>query len=434
MNTHPCDAGLASVASSGSEKMIYDIRMGPQGISHEGSYYVAYQAAARGGYAHPYVTRRSPDGRWSRPVRAGKVAESDHHLGPVIWLDDHLHFHILYNCHFSLNRSRHRVSTRPLDISCWKNALPIAPSISYPRVVSFPDGRRLLYYRALGHMGYRTYRVSPDGRHWNVPADPLVDFDRDPLIPGDEWSGSYHTVARDRQGLCVHIAFVRWDERNRVNPLYRRFVNLWSRYDLYYARLDISSGTLFNIRGEPLPRPLNRRVARQRCLVWETGEHLTNMPSILIDRHDRPQFCLPVAGDQLDECRFWFIRREGDAWKRYPVTDTDNIWNGSHLEYGKDGSIAVFLIGRATGHGELPYGGGTLEEWRSDDGGRRWHKVRTIALPRGFLANNPKPVEDRHGNILPRTLLFFGWKGPRPIPAQGPFSGKAFLWRDGQWL
>ncbi len=420
------------MAWHGSEKMIYDVRMGPQGLHHDGSCYVAYQAKAAGGCAHPHVIRRDPDGAWSKPVRVGTVAKSNHHLAPIIWLDDRGHFHVLYNCHFSHNESRHRVSSRPLDITRWKDGPLLAPSISYPRVLAAPDGRRVLYYRVLGHMGYWTYRLSDDGRTWDAPVSPLVDFDHDPEAPGDEWAGSYHSVASGRNGRMLHVGFVRWDERNRVNSLYGRFVNLWSRYDLYYLKVNLDTGQAFNIRGQEMDRPINRRQARERCLVWETGEQLTNMPSLLIDRYDRPQFLLPVAGKKLDQCRFWFIRRRGRAWERFPVTGTDNIWNASHLEYGDDSSITAFLVGRAPGHGELPYGGGLLQEWRSDDQGQHWRKVGDLPLPRGFLANNPKPLEDAQGYLLPRTLLFFGWEGPRAIRPDGPYHGQAYLWRDGK--
>ena len=425
------DGPPEAFADFGSDKMIYDLRMGPQGFFHEGSFFLAYQAAQAGGYAHPHVIRRDADGRWSRPVRVGRVSVSNHHMAPVLWADTRRHLHVLYNAHMGLNQSRHLVSAAPLEICRWVEGPLIAPSISYPRILTVPDGRRILYYRVLGHMGYWTYKISPDGASWDAPATPLVDFDRDPDVPGDEWAGSYHSVALDRSGGGLHIAFVRWDERRRVNPLYKRFLNLWSRYDLYYLKLDLRTGRLFNIEGDRVERPVNRRMARERCLVWETGERIVNMPSVLADAEDRPQFLFPVAGNQLDRCRFWFIRREGGVWARHAVTGTDNIWNGSHLEQSADGGITAFLIGRAPGHGELFYGGGVLEEWRSTDGGRRWSKVGGIELPRGFLANNPKPIEDLAGRSLPRTLIFFGWKGPKAIPPAGPFRGRAYLWNGG---
>lgn len=111
------------------------------------------------------------------------------------------------------------------------------------------------------------------------------------------------------------------------------------------------------------------------------------------------------------------------------MTGTDNIWNASHLEYGDGGSITAFLVARAPGHGELFCGGGLLQEWRSDDWGKRWRRVGDLNLPGGFLANNPKSVEDSSGAPLKRTLLLFGLQGPRAIKPAGPFCGQAYLWR-----
>jgi hypothetical protein len=261
-----------------------------------------------------------------------------------------------------------------------------------------------------------------------------VDFDYLPEIPGDEWAGSYHSVALSDDGTSLHIAFVRWDERNQVHPLYGRPVGLMNRYDLYYVRLDLSTEQLYNINGEQIERPLNRRMALNKCLVWDTGHYLTNMPSILIDARGYPQFLVPVSGEELDQCGFWFIRWEANTWRRYGVTETTNIWNESHLEYKRDGSITAFLIASAPHPGNLPYGGGVLQEWHSTDHGERWRRIGEIAPAQGWLFNNPKPVEDTSGTRLPRTLQFFGWEGPDGITPESPFRGRAYLWRDGTWL
>ena len=122
-------------------------------------------------------------------------------------------------------------------------------------------------------MGYWTCRSSDDGgKTWSGSALPLVDFDHLPEIPGDEWSGSFHGVALSNDEKSLHIALVRWDERDQVNPLYGRSVGLLNRYDLYYLRLDLPSGQLYNVNGERIDRPLNRRDAKSKCLVWEYRE------------------------------------------------------------------------------------------------------------------------------------------------------------------
>lgn len=429
-------------AAHGCEKMIYDLRMGPQAIMHGQAGYFVYlagtgqQGSVRGpGLAHPHIIRRDPDGDWSAPVRIGQAHGPNHHFAPVLWIDRRQHLHVLYNCHFTLNQSCHRVSARPLDITRWREAPLVAPSISYPRIVRLPGGRLLLYYRVLGHMGYWTYRLSnPDNAGWGPPAPPLVDFDHRPDIPGDEWAGSYHSIALGRDGRSLHVGMVRWDERPRVSPLYGKHVGLWSRYDLYYFRLDLRTGHAFNIAGRQLASPINRADAYRHCLVCDTGEHLTNMPTLLADPDDRPQFLLPIAGRRLNTCRLWFIRRHGRAWARHPVASTGNLWNAAHMEYAADGSISAFVIvdapGGSAGREPLFYGGGLIHEYRSTDGGEHWRRVARIDLPPGFIANNPRPVEDSLGRPLPRTLTFFAWPGPHAIAAAGPYTAQAHLWQD----
>lgn len=429
------ESTIRPFAQHGSEKMIYDVRMGPQCLHDRGVFYAVYQANPAGGRALPHIVRRDISGQWSKPVVLGDVARWDHHYAPILWADAKRHLHVLFHCHFQLNEARHKVSSSPMDISSWVDGPLLAPSISYPRVLRAPDGRLLLYYRSLGHMGWWTYNLSEDGgATWPVPRSPLVDFDHRPEIPGDEWAGSYHSVAPGRDGKSLHLAFVRWDERNFVNPLYGEPVGLQARYDLHYARLDIASDRLFNIDGEELERPVNRRHADEKCLIWNTGHQLTNMPAVLIDPENRPQLLMPVAEKKIDQCSFWFIRREGGAWRKTRVTGTTNIWNGAHLEYAADGSLTAFLVANAPHPGDMPYGGGRLQEWNSADGGETWRQIAEFPFPSGILCNNPRPVEDISGEPLRRTLIFFAWEGPDGILPGGPFRGQAYLWQDGRWL
>ena len=70
-------------AQYGSEKMIYDVRMGPQCLHHNGTFYVVYQANRAGGRALPHITQRAPNGE-SYPV-IGDVARYYHHYAPILW-------------------------------------------------------------------------------------------------------------------------------------------------------------------------------------------------------------------------------------------------------------------------------------------------------------------------------------------------------------
>lgn len=418
----------------GSEKMIYDIRMGPQCLFHDGEFFAVYQANIAGGRALPHIVKRGRDGKWSAPVIPGDVSNYDHHFAPVLWIDRTRHIHVLYHCHIYLNESRHLVSRLPLDISGWQDAPCAAPSISYPAILNLPDGKLLLYYRALGHMGYWTWQISGDGGFtWKRRDVPLVDFDRDPEVPGDDWAGSYHSVTLGRGGRSLHIAFVYWDERNWPHPLYKTVVGHRNRFHLYYLKADIESGELFTVSGERMECPVNKKAA-EKCLVWDTGSFLTNMPSILVDENDCAAFLMPVSGRTLQDCTFWFIRRENGAWHRYPVTKATSTWNGSHMEYGDHGEIVAYLSGQAPQPENLPYGGGPLQEMVSGDGGKTWSLRAGIVPADGILCNNPRPVTDAAGVPVKRTLLFYGWPGPDGISPEGAFRGKCWLWQNRQWL
>ncbi|MFW6059972.1 MAG: BNR-4 repeat-containing protein [Phycisphaeraceae bacterium] len=419
-------------ASHGSEKMIYDIRMGPQCLHHDGTFWAVYQANPQSGKPLPHIIRRDPHGRWSAPVVLGETSHFDHHFAPVLWADAQTRFHVLYHCHVH-GGGRHLVSGAGYDLENWEEAPCIAPSISYPRLLRCPDRTLVLYYRALGHMGFWTYRTSADdGLTWHGPATPHVDFDQRPELPGDEWAGSYHSVALSRDGASLHVAFVYWDERGLVNPLYERKVGFMDRYNLYYLRLHLASGAIFTIDGEPLEKPLNRKDA-DRCLVLDTGQHLSNMPSIFVDEHDSPGLLVPVSGEQLDDCRFWYIARKRGEWVRTPVAPTSSTWNGSHIEAAADGGITAFIVGPANATGERTYGGGPLQAWRSADRGDTWQLTADLTPEPGLLCNNPKPVENLDGSVVPRSLTCFGWPGPQAIQ-RDRFTGRAYLWQDGNWL
>lgn len=421
-------------AMHGSEKMLYDIRMSPQCIHRDGTFWVSYQANPDGGKPLPHVISRDADGTWSKPVVVGDVAGYDQHFAPIIWPGADEHIHLLYHCHAARDGSRHLVSAEPCDITRWNEASLVAPSVSYPRILPCLDDKLVLYNRVKGHLGFWTFLLSGDGGHsWTPAEQPHVDFDHLPEDEVDEWAGSYHSVALSTDGRSLHVAFVYWDERKLPCPRYGVKVGHSTRFNLYYLRLDLMSGSIFTIEGKPLEMPLNRRGA-EACLVWDTDGCLTNMPSILVDADDAPSFLLPASEEAVDRCRFWYIRRQGNEWARTPVTRTRNTWNASHMEFGDDGNITVFLIGDTDGIGDCPYGGGPLQEWRSTDRGETWRQVGDHTPEPGLLCSNPKPIVNFDGSIMKRSLIFFGWEGPDSISPRGPYKGRAYLWQDGAWL
>ena len=88
-----CFAGAVPFADNGTLKMLYDNRMHPQALEHDGSVYIVW----RGEKGFPYIISYDLESRkFSRPsmllagmeekVDAQKY-KKDHHFSPVIWID-----------------------------------------------------------------------------------------------------------------------------------------------------------------------------------------------------------------------------------------------------------------------------------------------------------------------------------------------------------
>ena len=427
-------------ARYGCEKMIYDVRMGPVALCYNDIIYIAYQANPNGPEAHPHIITYDLQGqRWSKPIQMGKVARYDHHFAPVLWFDHEAHIHVLFHCHSAQHGAIHVVSTHPESVEEWAEAPEIAPSISYPHTVRIYDDKLLLFYRTFGHMGYWTYQISDDGGYSWTPANiPIIDFDQEPKLDSDTWAGTYHSVCAGKDGRSLHIAFVYWDERKRLNPLYKRKFGSINRRHLYYLRLDIPSGQLYTIEGDRIETPVTRERA-EKCKIWDTGYRLANMPSILIDDNDEPCFVMPVSEEAPWNCKFYFIRRKRGEWIRQPIVGTNNTWAGAYLTKAGEAALTAYLVvGDVDGEG-LSYGGGDVEEWVSTDGGASWKLSRKVVPEPGLLYNNPRPIEYTNGGVIDGFLLFYGWEGPgsiQPIGGSGnsKLRGNAYLWNDGKWL
>jgi len=301
-------------------------------------------------------------------------------------------------------------------------------------------------------MGYWTYQISDDGGYtWTCPH-PLIDFDQNPQTNRDTWAGSYQSVEKSSDGKSLHIAFVYWDESKAHNPLYKRRFEANNRYHLYYARLDIDSGQLSTIEGDPVPTPVTRSGA-EICKVWDTGHRLSNMPAITEDTSGKPCFLVPVSGEESPwRGQFHFVQRRRDKWTRSPVAWMNNTWDGCLLRRSESGKLLAYM---ATGEHDgqiMSYGGGTVEEWTSMDDGTSWSKVQELVPEPGLLYNNPRPVETSTGDLMDGFLMLYGWEGPGGIQKQtgsllkdSPYlielqnapegnRGKAFLWQNGEWL
>ena len=433
-------------ADYGCEKMIYDVRMGPQAVEHEGIIYFVYAGGREGPEGHPFIRSYDIAGRvWSDPCRIGTVPHYDHHFAPVLWFDADDRLHVLFNCHGK--SSTHIVSEDPTSIDRWKEGPEVAPSISYPRVLCLRDGRHLMYSRTFGHMGYWTYRLTEDGGFTWTDSKPLIDLDQNPQDNKDLWAGSYESVELDADGAGLHIGFVYLDEqvgvknhsKHAINPLYNEATHTNGRHHLYYAHLDFDSGELTSFEGASLGLPVNRSAAQQLKIV-DTGWRMTNPPSMTNDDEGRPCFLLPVTGNESPwRGHHEFVRCEGDAWISVPVAPLNSTWDSNLLVRGGPGEITALVVTGDYDGSTLPYGGGTLEVWVSTDGGVSWSYSESLVPDSRMICNNPKLVTRSSGKPLGGYLTFFGWQGPGSLAKgrDGTFGkniGRAYLWYDGDWL
>ncbi len=426
-------------AEFGSEKMIFDVRLGPQAVCHDDIIYIVYQANPHGLATHPHIIAYDRRARsWSRPVRLGEnPPRYDHHLAPVLWIDDQDHLHVLYGCH--LTPGTHLVSRKPRAIDEWTPGPPIANSISYPTLVRAHDNTLVLFYRALGHLGFWAYRTSGDGGYSWSAARRLIHFAQSPSEDDDAdcWAGVYPSVCPSPDGRSLHIGFVYWDERRGVHPVYQIRRRSRARYHLYYLRLDIPSGALYTIDCKRLKAPVNRGLADAACKVWDTGYELSNMPSIALGAQGEPHFLLPVSDQSAWHSRFHFVTRQGRAWHRVALTGTNNTWAGGLLRAEGPNDFVAYLVSGQDADETLFYSGGTVEQWSSRDRGVTWHRDRSLVPDPDLVYNNPRPVQNSRGGDLRDHLVFFGWQGPGSIEADpSPLRnrGRAYLWGGGEWL
>lgn len=434
-------ASVEPFALHGCEKMLYDVRMGPQALLRDGRIFVAYQSNGSGKPAHPFVRVFDVQrGEWSAQVQVGEVSKYDHHFAPAIWFDGDGHLHMLCHCHNS--PGEHRVSRRPGDISEWAEAPPVAPVVSYPRLFRLAGGELLIYYRTHGHLGHWGYRLSQDGGYTWGEKRTLVDLDLNAVTEDEKCAGSYHTVLPSQDGKSLHVGFVRKREFATRSALYGEPVpKAFFRYHFFCLRADLASGRVFDADGRELTTPLALAEA-ERCKVWDTGEQFTNMPAMALDGRGAPCFILPVSSQSsMWDCGLHFVRRDGSEWRRTMIARTNHVWSASALRREPDGLWRAFLV-VDSGNGHcLHYGGGRrVEEWVSSNGGEQWDKKGEIVPEDGLLYNNPRFVELEDGSPAPGYLLLYGWPGPSSISGKDTGDGshvnrgRAFLWREGEWL
>ena len=421
-------------ANNGGLKMLYDNRQYPQAIAHEGKVHLVW----RGKEGFPYIraydlkSRTFSEShmlleRMEDTVNAKKY-RTDHHYAPVIWMDLEGYLHTMFGCHNS--PGVHLISKKRNSMDGWTQGPPASDSMSYPKIHQIHDGKTLVYFRHTGHLGEWQYRVSSDGgKNWDGPPLTTIDLNAEPQdgIHASH-AGSYNTTAVSKDGTRLHIAFI-WKVEDPVfNERYQQtLTDHTQRYNLYYLFVDLPTGQAFNIYGEAVNLPLRKKVADEKCLVWDTDERVAAVgPSICLDEHGLPHFTLPVSDETPLDSHFYYVSRKAGKWVHSRITETLHPFNASHLEQTADGGFRAFLI---AGDGEKivekgmdEYGWGQrVEEWTATDNGTTWQLTRELTPIKGDRYQNVQPVLNQRGRIENNLLLFYGWNVPSS-------PGTAYLW------
>lgn len=425
-------------AANGGLKMLYDNRMYPQAVEHDGLTYMVWRNAEGLPYIRSYdnASKKLSAPHMLLTGRLDRVDvdeyRRDHHFAPVVWVDGRGRLHTLFGCHRT--PGMHLIAKTPGDITAWALGSRIFETLSYPKVHQVYGGKTLIYFRHYGHLGSWKYRISEDdGESWSGPPVSLIDMN---AHPQDGFmaahAGSYNTSRVSRDGKTLHVAFIWKMEEAHPNARYGKVLHDHRRrYNLYYLKVDLPTGRVFNIAGKALESPINKGVADRDCLVWDTQERVAAVgPSIYLDEQDQPYFTLPVSEDTAYRGKFYFVRHDAGRWLKTAIAATSHPFNSSHLDRDGNGVFHAFLI---TGEGESiapestrsVYGwGDAVEEWLSSDGGATWRQGRDLTPIPSRRYQNMQFVGTAGGGIASGRLLFYGWRGDDG-------EGTAYLW-DGR--
>ena len=448
-----------SFATDGHLKMLYDNRMHPAAIEYEGKIYIAW----RGVNGWPQMRTYDLESRmFSERVNILDGLEDvfdldkytrDQHYNPVIWMSIDGHFQLIAGCHGNRPGNYNDCDKMKTKVTGdiyggWEKVeSTINISVNYPKVYRIYGDQTLMHFRNTGHLGSWTYRLSPDGEQgWHGPEQDVVDMSlaADPAVSClDFHAGSYHGIRISKDGKTLHDAFIGTQQDFRHTdceaPANKHYGELGDdrRYNLYYVKVDLRTGQVYNYAGKELTAPVSRGVANTDALIYDTDERIfAVVPSIHLDENDQPYFLGEVSDETPFRGWFTFVYYEDGEWKKTKVARTSHYFNAAMLDRNRDGDFRALLI---VGDGEAKkdnrhedirnlnrYGwGDRVEEWISKDGGATWKLSRDITPVEGYRYQNIKRVSTGIGESSNEIFLFYGWQ-----PDAKPGEAVAFLWDD----
>ena len=424
----------------------------PQAWHHDGKTYVAYQGEMNAPTITYYDHRKAsaPGGvRWAPAVKAGvnPLGGTDTHGAPSMLIDKQSYIHVFYGSH--TRRQMYSRSKRPYDITEWVEMPPVSLQMTYPCGAMLDNGTMVLIARAGGHVRPWVELTSSDGGNTWSKSRPIVDFRPHAL---------YGTVKSGVDGKTVHFT---WSLQAKGDLIKGTSIERFStgrgkygygntvvdnRHHCFYMRRD-QNGRWYNIQGEPLQTPVDLETAYQKCLVYRGDWPLHGQHGTMgIDKHDKPHIVFLVGEMPADEAEwhtnnvdyaYKYARWDGDSWVLSDITTTDSIWDMGLAIFPKpDESVDVYLVargsvttdGQRTTEGRI---GGNIEQWRSEDQGVTWKKIKDVITftETGRLFNCPLDVVNAHPD---GKLLFSTWSTDEYFQ-QGDFTQFVYIYGESEF-
>ena len=435
----------AHFAKDGGIAATHDL-INPHAWHHDGKTYVVYQGDQNAPTFTFYDHRKLKGERWAPAVKAGvnPLGNTDTHGAPSMLIDKQGYIHVFFGSHG--RRQMYSRSKRPYDITNWVSMSAVSPQMTYPCPALLDNGTMVLIGRAGVHVRPWVEQTSSDnGNTWSK-ARPIVDFRPHALYgtvkPGVNGKTVHFTWSLQAKGDLLKGTSTERFSTGRGKYGYGNTV-IDNRHDCFYMQRD-QNGSWRNLQGESLQTPIDMKTAYEKCLVYRGDWPLHgNFGTMGIDGHDNPHIVFPVGKMPANkdswhtnnvDYTYKYARWEDKHWVLNDITTTDSIWDsGQAIFLEPDGSVNVYLVARGsrTDEGQLTTKGrigGNIEQWRSNDSGKTWKKIRNVIThtSTGHLFNNPHAVVNAHPDA---KVIFSTWSSDEYFQ-QGDFTQLVYLFGE----
>lgn len=288
------DPGQAAAVLHGDKYMPFYWQMiWPHAVVADGRVFCAFQNSLGQPMIMAYDIEHEA---WSDVVLVSEraVRQFDTHGNPSITIDADGHLHLFHSSHVSTQF--HRRSVRPYDVSEWEPLNPPAAHATYPQSFYLKDGRMFLFFRDGFHYdAWQMMISSDDGESWDSMTD-LVDMRRDPV---DIFAGAYIQFRPGAAGDTIHAFWVHKDDNPRLvrdgimlasprgEVKYPDMNEAVYRYNLYTMKR-LADGVWVDARGEAIELPVTKRMADDRCRIYDSGDEFVGVRGIAVGTDDRP--------------------------------------------------------------------------------------------------------------------------------------------------